>query len=233
MARARRLRSYSRDCFAPSQETTGEHHAYDLVYLQNVDLGKFSMRAMSISPSLRALALQLNASHSLRQVSNQTQQRETTTTMPHEEHYNDVTRISRHYWNNKVSLTFLALQPTSSNHEALLSRQTQGKTSLSLSMSHANESQFCSTCTNAELSIGQRQRQKKGKQPEPRVATGQQSFKSSRVDNHKLWQNKALQQFGAVHTYAVKQSKPSIRIQPRKVKCDYRTHLKSHISKKH
>jgi hypothetical protein len=129
MARPRQLRSYSRDCFAPSQETTGEHHAYDLVYLQNVDLGKFSTRARSISPSLRALALQLNTSHSLQQVSNQTQQREITTTMPHEKHYNEVIQMSRHDWNNKVSLIFLARQPTSSSHEAMLPIQTQGKTS--------------------------------------------------------------------------------------------------------
>lgn len=109
MARVRQLRSYSRDCFAPSQETTGEHHAYDLVYLQNVDLGKFSMRARSISPSPRVLALQLNAPHSLHPVSNQTQQRRITTSLPHEKHYNDLTHMLRHDWNNKVSLSFLAL----------------------------------------------------------------------------------------------------------------------------
>lgn len=86
MARVRQLRSYSRDCFAPSQETTGEHHAYDLVYLQNVDLGKFATRASVFVPSLRAQALQLSTSHSL-------QQQGTTTTMPPEKRYNDETHV--------------------------------------------------------------------------------------------------------------------------------------------
>jgi hypothetical protein len=75
MARARQLRLYSRDCFAPSLATTGEHHAYDLIYLQNVDLSKFSVRTWSITPSLRVLTLQLNrTSNALQQVFNQTQQ---------------------------------------------------------------------------------------------------------------------------------------------------------------
>lgn len=164
MARARQLRSYSRDCFAPSQETTGEHHAYDLVYLQNVDLGKFSTRARSISASLQTLALQLSAARSLQQVSNQTQQRRITTTMPHEKHYDDVI-TSRHDWHNKVSLTFLALQPTSSNHEALLSRQTWGKTSLSSSKFHVNESQCWTIIWSKAMT-------ERGKDPELRVATG-------------------------------------------------------------
>jgi hypothetical protein len=66
MARARQLRSYSRDCFAPSQESTGEHHAYDLVYLQSVDLGKFATTAWSISPSLWVPVLQLNITRLLK-----------------------------------------------------------------------------------------------------------------------------------------------------------------------
>ena len=58
--RARQLRSYSRDCFAPSQDSSGERHAYDLVYLQDADLSEFAMRARAISPSLWVPVLQLN-----------------------------------------------------------------------------------------------------------------------------------------------------------------------------
>ena len=92
MARARQLRSYSRDCFAPSQESSGEHHAYDLVYLQNVDLGKFATRARAISPSLGVPVLQLNkTTNSSKQVFNQTQQRneeQRTLTTPDQTQYN-------------------------------------------------------------------------------------------------------------------------------------------------
>lgn len=73
--RARQLRSYSRDCFAPSQESSGERHAYDLVYLQDVDLSEFATRARAISPSLWEPVLQLNkTTDSSKQVFNQTQQ---------------------------------------------------------------------------------------------------------------------------------------------------------------
>lgn len=116
MARARQLRSYSRDCFAPSQESSGEHHAYDLVYLQNVDLGKFATRARAISPSLGVPVLQLNKTTKLLKASlqpNTATQRGTANT-----HYawSDTLQLSVWCWWHsniqcqRISLPFLALQ---------------------------------------------------------------------------------------------------------------------------
>jgi len=89
--RARQLRSYSRDCFAPSQESSGERHAYDLFYLQDVDLSEFATTARAISPSLWVPVSQLNkTTDSSKQVFNQTQQRneeQRTLTTPHQTHY--------------------------------------------------------------------------------------------------------------------------------------------------
>lgn len=114
--RARQLRSYSRDCFAPSQESSGERHAYDLVYLQDVDLSKFATRARAISPSLWVPVLQINkTTDSSKQVfqPNTATQRGTANT-----HYawSDTLQVSvRCWWHSgiqcqRISLPFLAIQ---------------------------------------------------------------------------------------------------------------------------